>query len=247
MVSVITPLYNNKRYISQTIESVIAQTHAEWEMIIVDDGSTDGSDEIVRRYTAADKRITLLTQQHKGSASARNNGLRHAKGRYIALLDSDDIWDPEFLESQLQLLQETGGQLVCSAHRRINENGNECLSPFFPPEQATYHDLLKTCSISCLTALYDSEKHGKIFLKEDFRLRDDYVLWLEIIKKVKVVYGNRKILASYRITSSQKSANKIKTIIPQYKVYREIEHLNILQSLYYLGCWAIRGIKKYKR
>ena len=212
MVSIITPLYNNKRYVAQTIESVIAQTHTQWEMIIVDDGSTDGSENIAQQYAQQDHRIIVIQQEHKGSAAARNEGIRQAKGRYIALLDSDDLWEPKFLESQLQLLQKTSGCLVCSAHKRINEDGIECLSPFFPPEQATHRDLLKTCSISCLTALYDTKQYGKILLHENFRLRDDYILWLEIIKKVGIVYGNQEILASYRITNSQKSARKIKTI-----------------------------------
>lgn len=245
MVSIITPLYNNSRYISLTIESVLAQTYKDWELLIVDDGSDDGCADIVSRYAQKDKRIKLIRRTHQGSAAARNHGIRQASGRYIALLDSDDIWEPNFLECQIEMLNTTGGKLVCSAHRRIDETGKECLSPFYPPLEARYEDLLRTCSISCLTALYDTEGNGKIYLREDFKLRDDYILWLDIIKKVGVVYGNQKVLASYRITSSQKSANKLNTIIPQYKVYRQVEQFSVLKSLFYLTCWAINGIIKY--
>ncbi len=251
LVSIITPLFNSSKYIGLTIDSVLAQTCRHWEMIVVDDGSTDGSHEIVEEYAKRDNRIRLLSQEHSGSAIARNSGIRSARGRYLAFLDSDDIWEPEFLECQLRLLEQTGGQLVCSAHRRIDEDGEECLHPFYPPVEAGYEDLLRTCSISCLTVVYDTCRFGKIYLpeqyshREEFKLREDYILWLDVIKKVGVVYGNQQVLASYRIRRSQKTANKWKTICPQFMVYRRVEKIGFVRSLYYLVCWAVAGIKKY--
>lgn len=248
LVSIITPLYNGERFVGQTIESVIAQTYSNWEMIIINDGSRDNSEAVALQYAQSDHRISVFSQPNSGSAAARNNGIRRAKGRYLALLDADDLWDPCFLESQLQLLKETGGKLVCAAHRRIDDNGNECLKPFYPPREAGYRDLLKTCSISCLTALYDSKEFGKFYLREDLgSLRDDYVLWLDMVKKIGVVYGNQKVIASYRILSSQLTANKRKMIKPQFRVYRQEEHLGVFRSLYYLGCWAVKGVLKYKK
>ena len=247
-VSIITPVYNGEKYIAQTIESVLAQTYPDWEMLIIDDGSRDNSAAIARDYCARDSRISLYSQTNAGSAAARNNGIRRARGRYIALLDADDLWDSTFLASQLNFMKEKGALLVCSAHRRIDEYGRECLKPFFPPGKATYTDLLRTCSILCLTGLYDTSAYGKVFLNEKFKsLRDDLVYWLEIVKKTGAVYGNQEIIASFRISGTSVTHNKKKVIVPQYKVYRESEGLSRIKSLYYLLCWAWNGFIKYRR
>ncbi|MCQ2344594.1 MAG: glycosyltransferase [Paludibacteraceae bacterium] len=247
-VSIITPLYNGSRFVAQTIESVIAQTYQDWEMIIINDGSNDNGPAICREYAAKDARIKVFDQPNGGSASARNNGIRRALGRYIALLDADDTWMPYFLESQLDFMRENEAVLVFGSHLRIDENGRECLRPFVVPEKVGYRDMLRTCYISCLTGLYDTKPFGKVFLHEEFRsLRDDYVYWLEIIKKCKVAYGNQRILGSYRILSSSISRDKKKVVIPQYRVYRHVEGFNVFVSLYYLICWAITGYKKYRK
>ena len=196
-VSIITPLYNGERFLSQTIESVLAQTYQDWEMIIVNDGSTDKGEEIARSYAAKDSRIRVYSQPNAGSAAARNNGIRNATGRYIALLDADDLWEPFFLESQLALIHEKNAVLVYGAHKRINADGKEIMRPFYPPQSITYNNLLHTCSVTCLTALYDSKPYGKIYLHEEFRsLRDDYVYWLEIMKKAGRAWGNERIVGS---------------------------------------------------
>ena len=166
LVSIITPLYNGERFVAQTIESVLAQTYPHWEMIIINDGSKDNSEAIVQKYTEQDARIQLVSQPNAGSAAARNNGIRRASGRYIALLDADDLWEPFFLESQLHLMQKTGALLVYGSHKRIDDKNQECLTPFYVPEKVTYTDLLKTCSITCLTGLYDTSKYGKVYLND---------------------------------------------------------------------------------
>jgi hypothetical protein len=138
--------------------------------------------------------------------------------------------------------------LVYSSHTRIDENSQECLTPFVVPEKVTYTDLLKTCSISCLTGVYDTKKFGKVYLREDMKsLRDDYVYWLEIIKKVKVAYGNKEILANYRILGSSASRKKKKVIKPHFKVLYNVEKLGLMRSLYYLTNWAIISYFKYKK
>ena len=247
LVSIITPVYNGARFMRYTIDSVLAQTYQDWEMWIVDDGSKDSSADIARSYACQDERIHVLQQANAGSAAARNNGIRHAQGRYIVLLDSDDVWEPSFLEDQLRFMQETpGALLICSAHKRIDENGNECNTPFCPPRVIRRKDLLKTCSISCLTGLYDTSAFGKFYFKEEFRnLRDDHVYWLDILKKVEVAYGNPQVIASYRMSQFALTHNKWKMIKPQFKVYRKYEHLGWFTSCYYLFCWAVNGIKKY--
>ncbi|MBN2787140.1 MAG: glycosyltransferase family 2 protein [Paludibacteraceae bacterium] len=248
LVSIITPVYNGSKFISQTIDSVLMQTYEEWEMIIIDDGSTDNSSEIVLKYTQKDSRIRLLSQKNAGSAAARNNGIREAGGRYIALLDADDLWEPFFLEEQLALMQCKGCLLVYGSHKRIDEHNNECLKPFYVHGSVDYGDLLKTCSISCLTGLYDTSVYGKFYLREDLKsLRDDYLYWLEIIKKVKIAYANTNLIASYRIIGDSVSRNKKKVIKPQFRIYYEIEKLGIIKSVYYLICWAVNGFMKYRK
>lgn len=247
-VSIITPLYNGERFVAKTIESVLAQSYQDWEMIVVNDGSKDRGPEIVKEYAEKDSRIQLYSQPNGGSAAARNNGIRRATGRYIALLDADDTWMPNFLESQLGLMKEKNAVLVYGSHLRIDENEKECLVPFRAPERVTYRDMLKTCSISCLTGVYDTKPYGKVFLHEEFKsLRDDYVYWLEIIKKCGEAFGNQEIIGSYRILGNSVSHNKKKVIKPQYRVYREVEKLGVIPSVYYLCCWAVKGFLKYRK
>lgn len=248
LVSIITPVYNSERFLSQTIESVLGQTYTNWEMLIINDGSTDRSEEIANEYALKDARIKVFSQPNSGCAAARNNGIRRAEGRYIALLDADDLWENYFLESQLQLLKDKHCQLVFGAHKRINENNEEVLQPFHPPEHITYNELLKTCVISCLTGLYDTVPYGKFYLREEFRsLRDDYIYWLEILKHSGTAYSNSAILGSYRMSATSVSRNKLKVIRPQYLVYRRVVGLNVIASLYYLANWAIRGFLKYRK
>lgn len=248
LVSIITPVYNGEKFIAETVKSVLNQTYFNWEMIIVDDGSKDKGAEIVNEFALKDPRIKLVQQANGGSASARNNGIRRAKGQYIALLDADDTWNNNFLEKQLRLMHDKNAALVYSSHTRIDENSKEILKPFIVPAKVTYTDLLKTCSISCLTGLYDTEKFGKVYLREDMKsLRDDYVYWLEIIKKVKVAYGNKEILANYRILGSSASRKKKKVILPHFKVFYNIEKLGLMRSLYYLGNWAVISYFKYRK
>jgi glycosyltransferase involved in cell wall biosynthesis len=247
LVSIITPMYNGARFVSQTIDSVLQQTYGHWEMYVIDDGSADEGPEIVRAYASRDSRIKLLTQKNAGSAAARNNGIRHASGQYIALLDADDTWNANFLEKQLTLMQEKNALLVYSSHTRIDEHSKEVLKPFIVPGKVTYKDLLKNCYISCLTGLYDTSAYGKVYLHEDMKsLRDDYVYWLEIMKKVQVAYGNKEVLANYRMLDSSASRNKKKVIIPQFKVLYQVEKVGLLKSMYYLGTWAVISYFKYR-
>lgn len=248
LVSIITPMYNGERFVGNTLDSVLSQTYQKWEVIVIDDGSKDGGPTVVADYAANDIRISIFSQANGGSAAARNNGIRRAKGQYIALLDADDTWESNFLEKQLALMQEKEAYLVYSSHTRIDETGKEVLKPFIVPEKITYRDLLKTCYISCLTGLYDTRMYGKVFLREDMKsLRDDYVYWLEIMKKVKVAYGNTEVLANYRILNSSASRKKKKVIIPHFKVLYKIEKLGLIPSLYYLANWAVISYFKYRK
>lgn len=247
LVSVITPCWNGEKYLAETIESVLRQTYPKWEMLIVDDGSSDGSPEIAMSYAQRDPRIRLIRQENAGSAAARNNGIRRCAGQYIALLDADDLWDPDFLEEQLRFLREKNAVCVYSSYRCIDGSSREILRPVLCKPKITEKDMMVTNHIGCLTGLYDTEKYGKIYLREALKsIRDDYAYWLDIVRLENAAYGNPKLLASYRVLSSSTTGNKRKLIRKQYRFYREYLGLGVGKSLRNLVCWGIRGIRKYR-
>lgn len=248
LVSIITPLYNSERFVGQTIESVLAQTYPHWEMIIVNDGSKDKGPEVARAYAAKDERIKILEQPNGGCASARNHGLREAQGRYYAFLDSDDYWDPTFLEEQILFMKEKKAAIVTCCVRRVDEEGREILQPQIVPQRMDYYDILKSCNLPCLATLIDASTLHNIRFREELRnLRDDYALWLSLMKQTDYAYGNQKILANYRLSTNQVTGNKRKVIIPQFMVNYKVEKLGFFRSLYYLCHWAWNGYKKYRK
>jgi len=247
LVSIITPLYNGEKYIAETIESVISQTYTNWEMIIINDGSTDSSVSVVEKYLG-DSRICLSQQENMGSAVARNNGIRQAQGQYIALLDSDDLWETHFLDSQINFLKEKNATLVYSSYKRINEQSEEILTPLIARSSVTYNQMLVTNFIGCLTCLYDRTKYGKIYLREELKsLRDDYAYWLDIIKLCGIAYGNQAVLAKYRVISSSTTGKKKKLIKAQFNFYNKYLGLGYFRSVIRLFYWGIWGIIKFNR
>jgi len=175
LISIITPSYNSSKYIAKTIESVISQTYKNWEMIIVDDCSPDNANEIIDKYTKKDFRIKLIKlEQNIGPANARNKGIKQAKGKYIAFLDSDDVWLPTKLEKQVKFMQDNDLALTCSSYYTINET-NKQINTRIVKESFSYSDMLKSNHIGNLTGIYDCEKLGKIYM--DDVGHEDYTLW----------------------------------------------------------------------
>lgn len=247
LISIITPSYNSSRFVEQTLNSVLAQSYTNWEMVIVNDGSKDNSPDIIQKYADSDPRIRLIHQPNGGSAAARNNALRNANGRYICFLDADDLLHPNFLEHQLQFITQNNATIVFASYNRINEQGDTILRPFIVPNRVNYTGLLKSCSISCLTAMFDKQKTGDVYFEEALRsMRDDFVFWLTILKRGGYAYGNKEILGSYRVFANSTTGNKRKVIKPQFNVYYKVEKLGLIRSLYYLANWAIKGFVKYR-
>ncbi len=251
LVSIITPMYNGAAFVGETIESVLAQSNPNWEMIIVDDCSPDNGAGIaeVKKYTS-DSRIKLLeSKTNRGSSGARNIALHEAKGRYISFLDSDDLWHPNFLEKQLSFMKSKDAPLVFSSYRRIDEiTKEEILKPFIVPVKVSYKTLLKTCPIFPSTAIYDTTRTPKIFFNEKLgSMRDDYVYWLTMFKTINLGYGNPEILVDYRMRKSSVTGNKTKVIKPQWNVLYNVEKLGFFRSAYYLGCWAFISYFKYRK
>ena len=248
LVSIITPCYNGSRYVAETIESVLAQTYQSWEMLVVDDGSKDNSAAIIQSYVEKDSRIRLIQQPNGGSANARNHGIREAQGQYIALLDADDLWKPEFLAEQISFMKEKGTLCVYSSYDRIDENSKECLSPLVCKKSVTYKDMLVRNYVGCLTGLYDCSKNGKIYLHEELKsIRDDYAYWLDVVKASGTAYGNQKSLAKYRVLQNSTTGKKKKLIKAQYKFYRNYLKLNPLVSFANTVRWGIAGLINFSK
>lgn len=253
LVSIVTPMYKGAAFVAETIESVLKQSYRNWEMIIVDDCSPDGGAgvKVVEDYARKDSRIKLIaSRQNKGSSGARNIAIERAEGKYIAFLDSDDLWHKDFLREQLIFMAEKQAVLVFSSYRRVDElTKEEILKPFIVPGKVTHRSLLRTCPIFPSTAVYDRTKIGKRYFNEKMgSLRDDYVYWLDMLRNdVVCAYGNPKVLVDYRLRKTSVTANKKKVIKPQWLVLRKIERLSFFKACYYLGCWAIISFFKYRR
>jgi len=244
-VSIITPSYNGGKFIGKTIESVVAQSFSNWELIIVDDCSTDNSVELIQSYISRDKRIHLIRHEvNSGAAVARNTALRATKGRYIAFLDVDDIWLPHKLTVQIDFMQRSGCTFCYSAYEQINEQG-EVVGNIGVPSRVEYRELLKTCVIGCLTVVYDTEYFGKIEMPL-IRRRQDFGLWLKLLKKTDFAFGIEQTLAQYRVRSDSISANKIVAAKYTWSLYRNFERLSILVALYYFIHYALRGFLRSK-
>lgn len=246
LVSVITPCYNGEKYLADTIESVIAQTYPNWEMFIVDDGSSDGSASLAESYAARDSRIVAMRQRNKGSAAARNKGIRHARGQYIALLDADDLWDPRFLEKQIAFLREKNAICVCCSYRMINSDSVSAERPVIAPETITLDDMKVMNRIGCLSGLYDSSKYGKVFLREELKsIRDDYAFWYDIVALEGRAYGNPEVLASYRVLGDSVTGNKMQLIGKQFRFYRSFLKESLPTAFLNTFRWGVAGIKKF--
>ena len=244
LVSIITPNYNSENFITQTIESVLNQTYTEWEMIIVDDVSSDKSVDIIQNYLKKDVRIKLIKlEENSGAAVARNTAIKNAKGRFIAFLDSDDLWNSSKLEKQITFMIEKNCSLSYSNYSLIDEEGESLDIIKIPPKKLNYNEQLKENQIGCLTAIYDQHKIGKIYMPL-IKKRQDYGLWLNILKKTNYAYKIDKNLAIYRVRKNSISSNKIEMLKYNFDLFNNHQKLSKLKSFYYL-CWNIyRKVKK---
>ena len=227
LVSIITPAYNCKNTIKGTYDSVLSQTFKNWEWVIVDGRSTDGSFEYIKELAKDDIRIVALqTPKNGGSAVARNIALKHASGRYITFLDSDNLLDPDYLESQLDFIKDNG-PLISAGYRRQAEH---TCTDWYVPSETDYKIALKGNPLSCLTTMYDRSVIGEVSFDETYERHEDYKMWLSILKRGIVAKGNHKILATYIIHSNSKNSNKSKLVKSMYRIYHESQGFNWLKS-----------------
>lgn len=244
LVSIVTPAYNVEKYIEETINSVLNQTYKNWEMIIVEDCSNDNTFRLIQDSSRKDSRIKIYqNKKNSGVSFTRNKAIDMAQGKYIAFLDADDLWDKEKLEKQIEFMEKNKVLLSYTGYRKINSNGT-LRGDINVPLKINYNELLKNCLIGFLTGVYNQEKLGKHYFK-DIKA-EDYVYWLEMIKKIEFAYGLEESLASYRVLENSRSSNKIDIVRHHWKIYYEIEKLGLIKALKYYFIYIMRGIRRYK-
>lgn len=246
LISIITPTYNCERFIGETIESVLKQTYKNWEMIIVDDCSTDNTYEVVKKYADNDSRIKYyLLEENSGAAVARTKAMQLATGDYMAFLDSDDLWISNKLECQLKFMKENNYNFTCTEYEQIDENGKSLNKVIKVKNKTNYNGILLSCPVGNSTVMYNVSKMGK-FQVPNIRKRNDDALWLQMLKKEEYIYGLNNILMEYRIRTNSISSNKLDLVKYHWYLYRNIEHLSVIRSLFHIGYWGVIKIFKIK-
>lgn len=243
-VSIIMPSYNASRFIAESIKSVLIQTYTNWELIVVDDCSNDNTVQIVEDYIKHDNRIKLIKlKSNKGAANARNVALKNANGKYIAFLDSDDLWKKQKLEKQVKFMKENNISFSFTNYRMIDERGELTNKIVNCPPQVNYNLLLKNTTIGCLTVMLDKTKIG------DFHFPnikpEDTALWLSILRRGETAYCLREELALYRLVEGSVSSNRLKAAKNYWHMIRSFEKLNLFNSLYCFVNYSLNAIQKH--
>ena len=243
LVSILMAAYNAEKTIGYAIRSVLKQTFRDWELIVINDCSVDGTEDAVRSFD--DPRIRLLTNEiNMGVGKTRRKGLDAARGEWIAVLDSDDMWAPEKLEKQLKLARETGAELIFTASAFVDNDGNPIDWLLHAPATISYHELLKQNLVSNSSALVTGELYRRHYTAED-DIHEDFAIWLSITREGKTAYGIDEPLLIYRLTRSSRSGNKLRAARMNWRTYRYLG-LNCFEASYYMCWYAIRGLKKYR-
>jgi teichuronic acid biosynthesis glycosyltransferase TuaG len=244
LVSVIMPAYNSEKYIRESIESVISQDYKNWELVIVDDCSKDGTKRIVKEYMKKDTRIKLIElKKNLGVANARNTAIRESKGKYIAFLDSDDLWHRCKLSKQISFMRENKYTFTFSNYELISDEGKLLDKKINAPNKVNYKRVLKGNPIGCLTVVIDRENIGKIHMPSI--RHEDYATWLEILRNNVIAHNVGECLALYRKTNKSLSSNKFKAIVWTWNIYRKNQKLNLIRSTHSMFWYVINTLKKY--
>ncbi|ASP37494.1 teichuronic acid biosynthesis [Bacterioplanes sanyensis] len=242
LVSICMPAFNSENTIQAAIESVLQQSWSHWELIVVDDGSTDDTAAIVEALQ--DHRVRLLRHQQPsgGPAVPRNTAMQHARGRYIAFLDSDDVWLPEKLERQIEFMQSSHASLCCSGYWRVSPNGER--QAILPPAQARYADILRQNTAGCLTVMLDTEQWPAARFPQCGH--EDYALWLSLLRDGEVMMGLPELLAEYRQQPHSASSSSVRNVGFLWHIYYHLESLGFARSLYRVIAYAWRRQQRYQ-
>lgn len=245
LISIIMAAYNTEKTIEQAINSVLSQTYTNFELLVVNDCSKDRTVELVKDIVAKDSRVRLISNvKNSGVSYTRKHGLEEAKGDWIAILDSDDAWEPEKLEKQIVLQRRTNADLLFTGSAFMDSEGHPIDWCLHAPKEVTYRQLLKQNVLSNSSALVRKELYAKYYAIGD-GMHEDFAIWLSILKEGKKAFGVDEPLLIYRIAKSSKSGNKVKAARMNWNTYRYVG-LNLMEAIYY-ECWYIfNGIRKYR-
>lgn len=246
LVSIVTPVYNSEKFISETIQTVKNQTYQNWELLLVNDYSTDNSENVIREYEKQDDRIKLINlEKNSGAAIARNTGIEKAKGKYIAFLDSDDLWDNQKLEKQVNFMKENNYEFTFTSYEFADENGKGNGKVVRVPEKINYKQALKNTTIWTSTVIFDAEKLGKDLISmPNVRRGQDTATWWKVLKTGIVAYGINESLSFYRRSNNTLSSNKIKALKRTWNLYRNVEKLSFFTSLYNFCWYCFNAVKR---
>ena len=244
LVSIITPVYNAERFLSETIKSVKNQTYEKWELLLVDDCSKDNSVSIIKEFQKSDHRIKYIKlEKNSGASVTRNTGIKNAKGRFIAFVDSDDIWEPNKLEIQIKYMLDKKLGFTFTSYRYMKENGTKTNKVAKAPKKINYNGLLKNTIIGCTTVVVDRKIIGD-FLMPLVKKGQDTATWLMILRSQEYAYGIEEVLVDYRLVGNSLSSNKIKALKRTWNTYRNVEKLNIFKCTYVFCFYVFNAIKK---
>lgn len=244
LVSIIMPCYNAERFIAQSIKSVLTQSYQNWELLITDDGSTDNSVEIIKKYCDQDDRISFIgLKNNQGTAIARNCSIKRSKGRFVAFLDSDDVWKNNKLEKQVKYMLDNDIAFTYSSYEIIDSCGKPLNKIINDAGVMTYNKYLRNTAIGCGTVVLDREKTGA-FTSPIIKTSQDMALWLSIMKRGFKAYPVQGPLLEYRIIPGSATSNKFKAASDVWRVYRKIEHLSLFKSTYCFIGYAFNAVKK---
>ena len=245
LVSIITPAYRCAGVVGETIQSVLDQTHANWELLIAEDCSPDDSREVIRRWAETDPRIKLIAlERNGGPAAARNAALECARGRWLAFLDSDDLWLPNKLERCLAHARQHDASFVFTGFRRIAAGGGEPGRYIGVPATLSYRQLLGHTAIATSTVVLDASRVGQVRMKQTYY--DDFDCWLQILKRGLLAHGLDEDLMRYRVMGQSVSRNKRRSAGKVWRAYRDLEKLSLPAAAWYFSQYAVRGLLKYR-
>lgn len=244
-VSVIMPAYNAARFVEAAVRSVCAQTVTDWELLVLDDCSKDDTCSIVETLASRDSRIRLIrNEQNKGVARVRNQGLDLCRGEYAAFLDSDDIWLPQKLETQLKRIREAEAALCYCSYNVIDICGNTAKNDYVVPEKTNFEALLRQNVIGCSTVLLRADAAQKYRFNTEF-YHEDYILWLQLMMDGYKAVGCPEILAQWRFLENSRSFNKGNSAKNRWRIYRDYLKLPLFKSIRVFCAYVVTGLKKY--
>lgn len=247
LVSIIVPVYNVERFILETVESVVNQTYPYWELLLVEDGSSDGTAAAIEEYVGQrnEERIRLIRQpSNMGAARARNRGLQEARGRYIAYLDADDLWMPRKLELQLAFMESRQAAFAFTGYEFADGNARGTGKVVRVPQTLSYRQALSNTTIFTTTVMFDTEKISRELLEMPVMKSEDTALWWKVLRNGYTAWGLDENLALYRRAGKTLSSNKLEAIRRIWKLYRDAEGLGVLRSAWHFCFWAVRAVKR---